>query len=124
MTFAQNLNEEEKRGVAEQLSEEELALFDILTRPAIELTDQETTQVKKAARDLLVALKRGKLVLDWRKFQGSRAAVKVNIEDVLDEGLPESFTAEMFQQKAEAVYQHVFDAYYGGNKGVYAQPAR
>ena len=33
VTFAKELNEEDQRGVAEQLSEEELALFDILTKP-------------------------------------------------------------------------------------------
>ncbi len=58
-------------------------------------------------------------MLDWRKFQQSRAAVKVSIEDTLDEGLPESFTTELFQQKVEVVYQHVFDAYYGSGHGVY-----
>ena len=65
-------------------------------------------------------MKREKLVLDWRKFQRSRAAVKISIEDVLDEGLPESFSPELFQQKVEAVYQHVFDSYYGDDRGVYA----
>lgn len=123
LDFAESLNEEEKRSVAEQLSEEELALFDILTKPQRDLSDKETKQVKKAARDLLEALKREKLVLDWRKFQQSRAAVKISIEDVLDEGLPESFSPELFRQKVEAVYQHVYDSYYGGGRGVYAAAA-
>jgi type I restriction enzyme R subunit len=35
--FAQNLNQEEKRHVAEKLTEEELALFDLLTKPTIKL---------------------------------------------------------------------------------------
>ena len=123
LAFAESLNEEEKRGVAEQLSEEELALFDILTKPRLDLSDKESKQVKKAAGDLLETLKREKLVLDWRKFQRSRAAVKISIEDKLDEGLPESFSEELFQQKVEAVYQHVFDSYYGGGRGVYAAAA-
>jgi len=120
MAFAQSLSDEEKRGVAEQLSEEELVLFDILTKPRMGLTDKEIKQVKKAARDLLETLRQGKLVLDWRKFQRSRATVKISIEDVLEERLPESFTPELFQQKVEAVYQHVFDAYYGEGRGIYA----
>ncbi len=33
LKLAQSLTEEEKRGVAESLSEEELALFDLLTKP-------------------------------------------------------------------------------------------
>jgi len=120
LVFTDSLKDEEKRSVAEQLSEEELALFDILTRPQLDLSDQETKQVKKAAKDLLEALKREKLVLDWRKFQQSRAAVKVSITDALDEGLPDSFPPALFQQKVEAVYQHVFDSYYGSGRGVYA----
>ncbi len=123
LDFAESLNDEEKRSVAEQLSEEELALFDILTKPRLDLSDKETKQVKKAVKHLLEVLKREKLVLDWRKFQRPRAAVRISIEDVLDEGLPENFSQELFQQKVENVYQHVFDSYYGGGRGVYATAA-
>ncbi|WP_419606979.1 type I restriction endonuclease subunit R [Thiolapillus sp.] len=119
LDFAKGLSEEEQRSVAEQLSEEELAVFDILTRPGPELSEKEIKQVKKAARDLLDNLKKGKLVLDWRKFQRSRAAVKVAIVDVLDTDLPESYTPELFQQKVGDVYEHVFDAYYGSGQGIY-----
>jgi len=59
-------------------------------------------------------------VLDWRKFQPSRARVKVSIEDLLDEGLPETYTPELFQQKVDAVYQHVYDCYYGAGGSLYA----
>jgi type I restriction enzyme R subunit len=86
--FTQELEEEEKRAVTENLSEEELTLFDILTKPEMELTKKERNQVKKAARALLETLKQEKLVLDWRKRQQSRAAVKVTIEQILDQELP------------------------------------
>jgi type I restriction enzyme R subunit len=33
LKFAQSLTEEEQRGIAEGLTEEELALFDLLTKP-------------------------------------------------------------------------------------------
>jgi len=82
----EKLSEEEKRGIAEQLSEEELAIFDLLTKPQVSLTRQEENQVKKVAKDLLESLKREKLVLDWKKFQTTRAAVRVTIETVLDAG--------------------------------------
>ncbi len=88
MEFAQSLNQEEQRAVAEQLTEEELAIFDLLTKPEIELTEKERAQVKETARELLETLKRGKLVLDWRKRQQARAQVRVTIEKVLDRGLP------------------------------------
>ena len=120
IALAGSLNEEEKRGVAEQLSEEELVLFDILTKPHVELTEKEIKQVKQAARDILEKLKHDKLGLDWRKFQQSRAAVKISIVEVLDEGLPENLAPELFKQKVESIYQHVFDSYYGEGRGVYA----
>ena len=41
VSFVQELSEEEQRGVTEQLSEEELALFDILTKPEIDMTSKE-----------------------------------------------------------------------------------
>ncbi|MDI6784591.1 MAG: DUF3387 domain-containing protein [bacterium] len=54
--FAQSLNEEEKRGIAENLSEEELALFDLLTKPEMELSKKEIKQVKNVVHELLETL--------------------------------------------------------------------
>jgi type I restriction enzyme R subunit len=67
--------EEEQRGIAEGLTEEELALFDILTKPEPVLTKAEEAEVKKVCRELLATLKREKLVLDWREKQQAKAAV-------------------------------------------------
>src|SRR5690606_27462759 len=75
LAFANKLSEEEQRAVAENLTEEELAVFDLLMKPRPELTDAEVKQVKAVARELLETLKREKLVLDWRKRQQTRAAV-------------------------------------------------
>jgi type I restriction enzyme R subunit len=120
MAFARSLNEEEKRGVGEQLNEEELALFDLLTKPQIELSKADREKVKATARELLATLKAGKLVLDWRKRQQARAEVRVTIEKLLDQGLPKVYTPELFEQKTMAVFQHVYDAYYGAGRSVYA----
>ena len=92
--LASELNEEDKRHIAEQLTEEELAVFDLLTKPDPTLTDKEEQAVKKVARGLLETLKREKLVLDWRKRQQSRAAVRVCIEETLDH-LPTIYTPEL-----------------------------
>jgi type I restriction enzyme R subunit len=120
VTFAQSLNEEEQRGVSEQLSEEELALFDLLTKPQIAMSDADREKVKATARELLATLKAGKLVLDWRKRQQARAEVRVTIEKMLDKGLPRIYTPKLFEQKTTAVFQHVYDAYYGAGRSVYA----
>jgi type I restriction enzyme R subunit len=118
--FAKELNREEKRSISEQLSEEELAVFDLLTKPHIELTNKDRKQVKKLARELLGTLKKEKLVLDWRKRQQSRAAVLVSIEYALD-GLPPSYSQDTYREKCNLVYQHIFDSYYGEGRSVYTR---
>ena len=117
--FAKNLSYEEQRVIRERLSEEELALFDILTKPDMHLNDKETKDVKRVARELLETLKREKLVLDWRKRQQSRAQVRLTVEQVLDR-LPEKYTRQIFADKCNVVYQHIFDSYYGENRSIYA----
>jgi type I restriction enzyme R subunit len=120
VVFARSLNEEEQRGMGEQLNEEELALFDLLTKPQIDMSETDRDKVKTTARELLATLKAGKLVLDWRKRQQARAEVRVTIEKLLDRSLPKAYTPELFEQKTTAIFQHVYDAYYGAGRSVYA----
>ncbi|MBC2746524.1 MAG: type I restriction endonuclease subunit R [ANME-2 cluster archaeon] len=119
MAFAQELNAEEKRGIVEKLSEEELAIFDLLTRPEMTLGKKEELQVKRVAQKLLETLKEEMFVLDWRKRQQSRAAVLVSIEETLDL-LPRIYTPDLFQNKCDLVYQHVYDSYFGPEQSIYA----
>jgi type I restriction enzyme R subunit len=79
--FAQQLNAEEQRGISQQLSEEELAVFDLLTQPEPKLNREERKQVRQVAKELLDTLKAERLVLDWRKHQRTRAMVQVAIEE-------------------------------------------
>jgi type I restriction enzyme R subunit len=118
LDFSNALTQEEARSLAEGLSEEQLAIFDILTRPAPDLSDNETAQVKRVAAELLEVLKRDKIVLDWRKEQATRASVRVAVEEILDR-LPEVFTRPIYAQKCDVVYQHVFDSYWDDGRSVY-----
>jgi type I restriction enzyme R subunit len=119
ISFARELNAEEQRGIAENLSEEELALFDLLTRPDMKLSKKEKEEVKKVAQELLDTLKAERLVLDWRKKQQTRASVQLVIEQVLDK-LPAVYTPELYRVKCNVVYQHVYDSYYGVGKSIYS----
>jgi type I restriction enzyme R subunit len=119
--FTKALNEEDKRSIAEQLSDEELAIFDLLTRPEMSLTKTETELVKKVARELLATLKREKLVIDWRTKQQARASVQLAIQDSLDT-LPRSYARPIYAQKCELIYQHVYDSYFGSGQSVYSRP--
>jgi len=116
--FAKDLSDEEQRAIRERLSEDELAIFDLLTKPKMDLSSHDIKQVKKAARDLLETLRREKLVLDWRKQQETRAGVRVAIEEILDRDLPDCYNSVLFQHKCAAIYEHVYDMYSGGRVGV------
>ncbi len=122
LKFGKTLSDEEARCLAEGLTEEQLAVFDLLMRPAPDLTDGDRTQVKAVAEELLGILKRDKLVLDWRKEQATRAAVRVAVEETLDR-LPEKFTRQLYAQKCDAVYQHVFDSYWDDGHSVFEAAA-
>jgi type I restriction enzyme R subunit len=119
MAFTQKLSEEDKRAISEELTEEELTIFDLLTKPDVILSKAEEREVKKVAKELLQKLKSEKLVLDWKKRQATRAAVRLTINTVLDE-LPRTYTPELYQTKCNVVYQHVFDSYSGQGGGLYA----
>ena len=115
LALSRNLNEEQERHIRENLSEEELVIFDILTRPAPELSLAERAEVKKVARELLNKLKGSLLVLNWRQTVAARSRVKLAIEDALDQGLPRAYTPDLYKQKCSAVFEHVYEAY--GDRG-------
>jgi len=119
LEFVKNLREEEKRALSENLSEEELAVYDLLVNPPLKMTQKEILAVKKIAHDLLEKLKSEKLVLDWRKKQQARASVKICIEEML-ENLPPIFSSEIYHQKCGLIYQHIYESYYGSGMSVYA----
>jgi hypothetical protein len=120
MEFAKTLSEEEKRAAKENLTEEELTIFDLLTKPTVKLTKKEELQVKKVAKELLDKLK-SELCLDWRKKHQARESVKLSIEETLD-GLPEEpFSKDLYQQKCNVVFHHVYESYYGQGQSLYSR---
>jgi len=119
LALSQVLTEEQTRHVREHLSEEELTIFDILTRPAPDLNTEEREEVKRVAHHLLEKLNK-LLVLGWRQKISTRARVKIEIENALDEGLPRAYTKELYETKCLAVFEHVYQSYQGEGKSVYA----
>ncbi len=117
--LSKTLSKEEQRAVAEDLTEEELAIFDLLTKPDPVLTDAERELVKASAKRLLAHL-HDKLVLDWRRRAAATADVRVTILDVIDEDLPENpYPPEVFDAKVQAVFDHVLTAYGDDGTTVY-----
>lgn len=110
LNFTNTLNAEEERHVRENMSEQELVIFDILTRPAPDLTDAEKVEVKKVSRELLAKLK-NLLVLNWRQKETARSQLKLAIQDALDDGLPKAYTKDLYQDKCSAMFEHIYEAY-------------
>lgn len=110
VALSNSMNDEQERHVRENMTEEELVIFDILTRPAPELSAEERAEVKKVARALLARLKT-LLVLDWRHKAAARAQMKLVIEDTLDGGLPRAYSPEIFGEKCAALFEHVYEKY-------------
>lgn len=118
--LSRHLSEEEQRTVREGLSEAELAVFDLLTKPDPVLSEQEQDEVKAVARKLMAHIE-DRLVLDWRRKVETREAARGVVKDVLDE-LPDAYDPETWERKAEIVFNHIFASYYDDGGSVYEEP--
>jgi type I restriction enzyme R subunit len=101
------MEEEERRAAREGLTEEELAIFDLLTRPEPKLTKAQETEVKRVARELLEKLEALR-VEHWRQKQETRAAVHSEIRFKLNELPEEPYPEGLWDEKVEAVWQFVY----------------
>jgi type I restriction enzyme R subunit len=120
ISLSRDLSAEERRAVVEDMTEEELAIFDLLTQPDPVLGADERETVKACAKRLLNHL-HDKLVLDWRRKAATSANVLTTIRDVLDADLPaDPYPPDVFDEKVRVVYDHVFTAYDNDGKSVYS----
>jgi len=120
LVLAKELSEEDARAIKENLTEEELAIFDLLLKK--NLNPDETEQVKKAAQELLDKLKTEKFVLDWKRKEETRADVKITIRDMLYDNLPEpAYSEQDCENRTQKVYFHIYDNYVDAKINVYAQ---
>ncbi|MXX74482.1 MAG: type I restriction endonuclease subunit R [Holophagales bacterium] len=106
--LVQELDAEQSRAVEEGLSEEELALFDLLKKDGLGKAERE--RVKQASRDLLASIGALLQELDrfWEKEQ-TKAEVRVFILDQLHGALPTPpFTPEEKETIAGEIYDHVW----------------
>ena len=112
LALCRSLDDESQRHVREHVSEDELAIFDLLTKPDPVLTTEEREAVKKVVRALLEQLRR-LLAPGWRERVTARAEVKHAIETTLDEKLPRAYTPEIFGRKSGAVFAHLLEQQVG-----------
>ena len=102
------LDAEQKRAVEEGLSEDELALFDLLKKD--KLGNAERERIKQSSRDLLAAIKARLAELDrfWEKEQ-TKAEMQVFILDEIFSSLPTPpFSVGEKEAVASDVYAHIW----------------
>ncbi|MBC2665681.1 type I restriction endonuclease subunit R [Novosphingobium flavum] len=109
--FISDLDEEEQRAAREGLTDEELAIFDLLTTPDPKLSKSQEQEVKLVARKLLERLHELVDAVDWVRGQETRGAVWSEIRVKLN-SLPEDpYPQELWDAKVNQVWDFVLRRY-------------
>jgi type I restriction enzyme R subunit len=104
----QSLDEEQARAAKEGLSDDELAMFDLLKRDDLAKADRE--RLKQASRDMLASIRARLAELErfWEKEQ-TKGEVEASILDEIFIKLPSPpFTPEEKKLVADNVYAYVW----------------
>lgn len=107
---AEKLSKEQRRAAENNMSEQELELFDLLKKE--KLTKKEVKEVKLAATQLLQILFDAKekiLIQEWHREKATQEIVKREIQKILNKTLPPSYDRNIFVDKTETVFQHFYD---------------
>jgi len=110
LELMEQLFKEEQRHIKEELTEEELEIFDLLCKE--HLTQEEEKKVKLAAKELyntLISKKKDLFVVGWQNDPQPKERVKSEIVTVLNTFLPESYDREVFLHKSSIVFNHIVD---------------
>lgn len=115
VALAAGLDQEQRRTVEEGLTEQELALFDLLAREDLSKADRE--RLKQARKSLLARLQQLLASIDhWTRKAQTQAEVEASILDWLFEVLPRPpFTDTDTEKLARRVYEHVWQQSEAGN---------
>jgi type I restriction enzyme R subunit len=120
VSLVSSLDQEQRRAASEGLTEDELAIFDLLQKDNLRKAERE--RVKLASRELLASLQGliGGLDRFWQKEQ-TQAEVEVLILDRVFGALPTPpFTKAEKKEAARKVYEHVWQQ---AARGAFAKAA-
>lgn len=109
--FIAGLNQEQQRAAREELSEEELAIFDLLTTPEPKLTKTQEAEVKAVARRLLERLAELVEAVNWTGNQQSRGAVWSEIRVKLNDLPEDPYPQDLWNAKVHQVWDFVLTRY-------------
>lgn len=111
LQLVEDMKKENERSNDMGLTEEELEIFDLLTKGK-KLTKVEEQKVILSAKDLfqhLSANRSNLFVADWYKDEQPKAKVKDAIMETLDADLPDSYDKEVFSVKTDLLLNHFID---------------
>jgi len=102
-----SLDSEEQRFVREGFStQKELAVFDLLGKDKADLTKKDIDRLKKVAMDLLsVTQARRSEMGNLRDKASAQAQLKLDIINQLFDGMPDEFSPEDIEARAEVVFR-------------------
>jgi len=108
LSFSESLDAEQRRAVEEGLTEEELALFDLLKKPNLAKTARE--RVKRSSQSLLKSIEEHlRQFENWTANEQTRADVEVFVLDHVMESLPQPpYTPDEAEALAGRIYNFVF----------------
>jgi type I restriction enzyme R subunit len=108
VALAAALDAEQRRAAEEGLSDDELALFDLLFQENVSKADRE--RLKQASKSLLASLRTLLQPMPtWTQNSTTQAEVRVFILDSLYQSLPQPpFTDEDIEQVSDKVYNHIW----------------
>ncbi|MBY0235210.1 MAG: type I restriction endonuclease subunit R [Burkholderiaceae bacterium] len=108
MQISSGMSAELRRALDEGLTEDQLALFDLVRRPDLSKVDRE--RIKQASRELLAGVLAVIAPLDrWTEKEQTQAEVETFILDHVYQTLPEPpYTQDDKAEMAKVVYRHVW----------------
>ncbi len=106
--LANSLSDEQRRALDEELSEDQLAMFDLVQRADLSKADRE--RIKQASKELLAGVLAVIAPLDhWTEKEQTQAEVETFILDHVYQTLPEPpYTPDDKAQVAQLVYRHIW----------------
>jgi type I restriction enzyme, R subunit len=112
--LADSLDAEQRRAAEEGLTDQELALFDLLFREKISKADRE--RIKQVSKSLLAKLQEKIATMpNWTRNTQTQADVKVLILDAIWNSLPRPpYSEDDVEVLAGKIYDHVWGQWSGG----------
>ena len=109
MKVHDELDQEEQRYIREGFkTEKELAVFDLLSKDKASITKADIEKIKQVAQTLMAAVDlRLKEMGDLRDRASAQARMKAAIIDRLLDGMPDEYSNEDIESRAEIIYQYI-----------------